>query len=78
LATGAITIESASVFVWEWLGLGCSSLKGRPGSEECQLYKVTISGFKAIQAHMFQSGYQLGQGRAKLPLGSLIHQLARV
>jgi hypothetical protein len=58
--------------------LGRSSLKGRPGCKQCQLHKVTISGLKAIQAHTFQSGYQLGQGRAKLPLGWLAHQLARV
>ena len=68
----------ASVLFGEWLGSGRSSLEGRPGCKQCTIYKVTILGLKAIQAHMFQSGNQLGQCKAELPMGWLAHQLGRV
>jgi hypothetical protein len=58
--------------------MGRSSLQGRPGNKQCALHEVTISGLKAIQAHIFESGHQLGKCRAELPLGWLAHQLARV
>jgi hypothetical protein len=53
-------------------------LKGRPCCKQCTIYEVTILKLKAIQTHMFQSSNQLGQCHAELPLGWLVHQVARV